>query len=181
MPLLSSGNALYVVTDRASAAFRFAVIQMDMDRACGDLKYGCVNLACATRAPIALLTWGRIGQICLDVADTNAPWPFFKADRKAAYKNLPLNPAQSDACIATLRNPSGGLRYGFCPTTLPFGAAAASIHYNGSPRIIAVLACRILGAPVVNYTDDLGSMSKSSIARDALGTSAEFRCIRLPY
>ena len=89
---------------RVNAEFRFAAVQMDKIRACDDLKYGCVNVACATRTAITLPTWGRIGQICIDVADTNRAWSFFKLDHKAAYKNLPLNPDQADACIVTLRN-----------------------------------------------------------------------------
>ena len=162
---------------RANAAFRFAVIQTDKVRACDDLKYGCANLACATRTPIALATWGHIGQICLDVADAGQPWSFFKADHKAAYKNLPLNPAQSDTCIATIRNPPDGLRCGFRPRSLPFGAVAAVLHYNCFSRFIAVLACQILGLPLVNYFDDLGSMSISSISEEALETFTEFRRI----
>ena len=73
IPLVSSAGSLYLGADRVNAAFRFAVIQMDNVRACDDLKYGCVNLACATRTPITLPTWDHIGQICLDVAETDQP------------------------------------------------------------------------------------------------------------
>ena len=55
---------------RIDAAFRLAVVQMGKIRSCDDLKYGCANAACAARTAIALPTWGHIGQICTDVADT---------------------------------------------------------------------------------------------------------------
>ena len=128
--LVSSDGSLWMGADSVNAAFRFAVIQMGKIRACDDLKYGCgcVNVACATRTPISLPTWDHIGQICLYIAKTDQPWSFSKVDRKAAYKNLPLNPDQSAACIATLRNPSDGLWYGFRPLTLLFGAVAAALR-----------------------------------------------------
>ena len=44
--LVSSDGSLLMGADRVNAAFRFAVTQMDKSRACGDLKYGCVNLSC---------------------------------------------------------------------------------------------------------------------------------------
>ena len=87
---------------------------------------------------------------------------------------MPLIPDQSGDCIVALRNPPGGLRYGFRPRTLLFGAVAAVLRYNCFSRISAVLACRILDIPTVTYFEDIGSMSKSSISDDALGTFAEF-------
>ena len=141
--------------DYANAAFRFTVIQMGESRAGGDLKYGCANAACATRTPISLPTWGHIGQIFLDISKTDLPWSLSKVDQKSAYKNLPLNPDQSAACIATLRNPSDGLLCGFHPRTLLFGAVAAVLHYNCFSLILAVSANLILGIPTVHYFDDL--------------------------
>ena len=143
-------------------------------RACGDLKYGRANLACSTRTPISLPTWGHIGQIFLGISTTDQPLAFPKADHKAAYKNLPLNPAQADACIVTLGNTSGGLLYGLRPRTLLFGAVAAAIHYNCYSRIIAMFANLILGIPIANYFDDIGSMWGSSIPEDALATFSDF-------
>ena len=143
-------------------------------RAFDDLKYGCVNLACATRTPVSFPTWGHIGQIFLDISTADQPWSFFEADHKAACKNLPLNPEQADACISPLRTPSGGLWCGFRALTLLFGAVAAALRYNCFSRIIAVLANLVLGIPMANYFDDIGSMSKSSISEDALVTFSDF-------
>ena len=129
-PLISSAVSTFSGGDRVKAAFMFAVIHMGKIRACDSLKYGCVNLDCAARTPISLPTWDQIGQICLYVSPTDQHWAFFKAAHKAAYKNLPLNPEQADACIAAIRNPPGGLWCGFRPRALLFGAVAALLRYN---------------------------------------------------
>ena len=113
-------------------------------RACDDLRYGCVNLGCDTRTPVSLTTWGHIGRIFLDLATAGQSWSFFKADHKAAYKNLPLNPEQADACVATLMYPPDGLWYGFRPRTLLFRPVAATLGYNCFSRIIAALENLIL-------------------------------------
>ena len=143
-------------------------------RTCGDLKYGCGSLGGATRTPISLPTRGHIGQICLNLADPAHPWSFFNVDHKAAYRNFPHNPDQADACVATLRNPQGGLRYGFRPRSLLFGAAAAVLRYNCSSRIIASSACRILGIPAVNHFDGFGAPVKSSTSDESARVSSQF-------
>ena len=79
-------GALAMKGRRINAAFRFAAVQMDKTRACDDLKYGCVNVACATRTSITLPAWCHIGKICIDIADTKRDWPFFKLNHKEAYK-----------------------------------------------------------------------------------------------
>ena len=119
-------------------------------------------------------TWGHIGQICIDVADSNRPWSFFKVDHRAAYKNLSLNPDQADACIVTLRNPAGGLWYGFHPRALLFGSVAAVLRYNCFSRIVAILANLLLGLPTVNYFDDLGSQTPTSIPEAELAALTDF-------
>ena len=130
-------------------------------------------MACAERAPISLPTWGHIGEIFLDISNADQPWSFPKLDRKAAYKNLPLNPDHSEAFISALRGPPDGLRYGFRPTTLLFGPVAAALRCNFPPdhRALENLA---IGLPMVNYFDDIGSISKSSISEDALATFSDF-------
>ena len=54
-------------------------------------------------------------------------------------------------------DPPGGRWYGFCPRTLHFGEVAAFLRYNFFSRIIAVLASLIIGIPMANYSDDIGS------------------------
>ena len=158
----------------ANNAFRSPVTQEDKIRACGDLEYGRVNPCCATRAPIKLPTWDHIGQMCLGCAGSDREWPFFKTDHAASYKNLPSAPDSAKLCLATLRNPTDGKWYGFWPRALLFGAVAAVLHYNCFSRIIAVLANRIFGLPMVNYFDDLGCLILSQISRTGLNNFREF-------
>ena len=56
---------------------------------------------------------------------------------------------------------------------MAFGTDSA-LHYNFFSLILAVLANLILGNPMANYFDDLGSMSKSSISEEALATFSDF-------
>ena len=172
--LVSPIGYLWLGAGRVNAAFRFDAIQMCRIRASDDLKYGCANEACAARTPISFPTRGHIGEICLDISTTDRPWAFSKVGQKAAYKNLPLNPEQADACIATLRNPSDGLFYGFRPRAFLFGAVAAALRYNFFSRIIAALANLTIGIPTANYFDDIGPMSKSPISEEALATFSDF-------
>ena len=99
---------------------------------------------------------------------------FFKADHKAAYKNLPLNPEKADACIANLRNLPDGLWCGLRPRTLLVGEVSALLRCDFFSRIIAALVNLILGVPTVNYFDDVGSVSKSSISEEALEAFSDF-------
>lgn len=170
--LLGGPTGLLKLSDgEANIKFMFAVVQMDKVRACDDFKYGRVNMACAARTPITLPTWDRIGQLCLDLRDTDRDWEFFKVDRQDAYKNLPINPGQESLCIVALRWPKGGERCGFFPLALLFGAAAAVLLCNFFSRIVAVLACSLFGLPVLNYFDDLGCTRAESI-RDLLPVSS---------
>ena len=112
--------------------------------------------------------------MCLDCADADREWSFFEADHAAAYKNLPLTPDSAKLCLVTLRNPTDLKWYGFWPRTLLFGAVAAVLHYNCFSRIIAVLANRVFGLPMVNYFDDLGCLILSQISRAGLNTFRKF-------
>ena len=158
----------------ANNAFLFPAIQVGKIRACGDLKYGLVNPRCADRTPIKLPTWGHIGQMCLDCADADRELPFSKSDHAAAYKNMPLGPDSAKLFLVTLRNPTDSKRCGFWSRTLLFGAVAAVLRYNCFPRIIAVLANRLFGLPMVNYFDDLGCLILSQISRAGLNTFRKF-------
>ena len=76
--------------------------------------------------------------------------------------------------MVTLRRPTDGRWYGFCPRTLLFGATAAVLHYNGFSRIVAVLANILFGLPVVNYFDDIGRILPTSISDEGLSTFKRF-------
>ena len=136
----------------------------------------CQSALCGTDA-ISLPTWGHIGEMCLKIADARKPWPFFKTDRESAYENLPLAPDSAKLCLVTLRNPADGIRYGFWPRALLFGASAAVLHYNAFSRIVAILANKIFGAPIVNYFDDLGFLLPTSIGMIGLTDFSPFQRI----
>ena len=136
-----TGTLLNTDAEGVNVAFRFAVIQPDKIRDCDDLKYGLVNRCCAADTPIKLPTWGRIGELCLRIRHTNRPWAFFRADRKAAYKHLALNPDHAGLCAVALRCPTDLEWYGFFPRALLFGAVAAVLRYNIFSRKISLVVC----------------------------------------
>ena len=122
MPLQEDGTPPGFTMGQVDHAFRFPVLQAGKIRACDNLKYGCVNPRYAERTPISLPTWDHIGEMCLKIADAEKSWSFSKTDRESAYKNLPPTPDSARLCLIALRNPRGGLWYGFWRRALLFGA-----------------------------------------------------------
>ena len=113
-----------------NVAFRFGVAQDDKLRACDDLRHALVNLACKVTTPIKLVSRDHVAELCRSSAGSSYDWSFFKADHQAAYKQLPLDPSETNLAITGLRNPKGNLWYGFYSRTLVFGAVSAVLHYN---------------------------------------------------
>ena len=162
-------------------AFRFGVDLIDKIRSCDDLKYSTTNEYCTVWAPIKLPTWGHIGQMTLDVKETNRPWSFSKVGHEAAYKQLPLGPTHAKYATVALRRPTLGAWRAFRPHTLLFGAEAAVTHYNCFSRTLAVLINRIFGIPLMSYFDDLGALTPSEITQLALETIKEFLLILMIF
>lgn len=142
-PMGDSGGIPTIAPGAWNVTFRFSALQMDKSRARADFKYGQVYLSCDSRPPIDLPAWYHRGKLPQDARSPNLDWAFFKADRQAAHKYLPLATGQSPLCIVALRCLSGGKRYGLLPRDFPIGAASAVLHYNCFSRILAVLASRI--------------------------------------
>ena len=71
--------------------------------------------------PIQLVSWGNIAQLTNLLASKGGDWVMFKADRKAAYKQLPIDPADQASAIVAPRHPMGGKWYGFVTRALIFG------------------------------------------------------------
>ena len=181
LPFDAGGSLLGSDIDSANAAFRFPAIQGSEIRACDDFKYGLINLRAADFTPITLPTWDHIGQIAADLSSPPREWSFMKADRKAAYKNLPLKLGQSQFCIVAPRPPGDSNRYGFSPRALLFGASVAVHHYNCFPQTVAVVVNRLFGLPLVNYFDDLGSMVPTSLSGDGLRLLIDVCALYGPY
>ena len=56
-----------------------------------------------------------------------------KADREAAYSQLPLDRYHAKLAVVALRLPVGGRWYGSVSRTLTAGAIAAALRYNLFP------------------------------------------------
>ena len=97
-----------------------------------------------------------------------------KTDQADAYKHLPLSELVELAAVATPRNPSGGLRYGFIRRAQLFGSTAAVLHYNCLPRWIAPLVCRFSKVPYVRHYDNSGIVIPRSSAKAALCAFTKF-------
>ena len=135
-PVLLSpdGKPLYWKSKRHNVSFRFGVLQAGKLRACGDLKHSMTNLACTVETPIQLLSWDHIAQVSSMLSADGGDWVMFKADHKAAYKQLPIDPADQETAIIALRHPPNSRWYGFVTRTLIFGSVAAVLHYNVFPE-----------------------------------------------
>ena len=102
----------------------------------------------------------------------------FKADHKAAYKQLPIDPADQETAIIALRHPSNSRWYGFVTRALIFGSVAAVLHYNVFSRIIVALVNRYLGIPLLGYFDDFAAIIRKTLGREALA-AFNFFCTTL--
>lgn len=83
----------------------------------------------------------------------------FKADREAAYNQLPIAPEDMSSAIVALRRPTTHRWYGFIARTLIFGPISAALRYNAASRILATLVFRSLGMPLVAYFYDFQPLS----------------------
>ena len=113
-----------------NSAFRFGVSHAGNLRARGDYRHRLTKEACAVSSPVHVVSWGRIAQISRIVCPGGRERHLFKADREAAYKQLPLRTAGQASAIIALRRPASGVWFGFVSRTLMFGSVAAVVHYN---------------------------------------------------
>ena len=171
--ITSSGDIEIFPKGHSNIAFRFGGCQFGKLRACGDLRRNMVNLATHALKPITLPTWDHIAQIAKDIRNTKFDWVFLKADRKDAYKQLPLDPQYGNLSIVALRRPDSGKWNGFTPKVLLFGAASEVTHYNCFSRAFAVLVNRCCGAPLLSYYGDCGAFCPESLGAKALSTVNE--------
>ena len=159
---------------RFNICFRFGVEQADKLRACDDLKHPMTNLARTVHTPIQLVSWGDIAQLANFLASDGGDWVMFKADHEAAYKQLPLDPADMKNAIAALRDPVSHRWYGFVSRALVFGSTDAVLRYNILSRIITALTNRCLGIPLVGYFDDFASLMRKHMGQKAMDTFTRF-------
>ena len=96
--LHSDGRPLNWRSDSVNIRFRFAVLQADKLRACGDLKHSITNLACSVSTPIQLVSRGPLAQLS-HLLSGMGDWALFRADHAATYKQLPIDPTDQWGAI----------------------------------------------------------------------------------
>ena len=173
-PLFDGGQPLSWHSEEFNISFRFGDLQTYKLRACDDLKHWMTNLACAAETPTQLDSWDNIAQLSNHLASMGGDWVMFKADHKAAYRQLPIDPADQATSIVALRLPMEGKWYGFVVRTLIFGTAAAVLHYNVLARILRALVNRYIGIPLVGYFGDFAAITPSVIGRPSMNAFSRF-------
>ena len=174
MPLGSAGTPRNFPSSWYNIAFRFGLKQDAKLRACDDLKHSLTNRCCWNKTPIKLASWGHLAQLSSIMAEQGDDWHLFKTDHEAAYKQLPIAPADQQTAIVALRRPSSGNWFGFVTRTLVFGSVAAVLHYNVISRIWAALCCRPLGIPLAGYFGDFAALARAGLAEEALRVFPRF-------
>ena len=107
------------------------------------------NLARAVATPIHLLACGNISQISSMLAAGGGDWAMFKADRRAAYKQLPIDPADQTSEVIAPKRPVGNRWYSFVTRALIFGSLAAVLRHNALSRLLFAKVNRYIGMPRV--------------------------------
>ena len=155
-------------------AFRFGVEQADKLRACDDPKHSLTNSACRVHTPVKLVSWGHVSHLRRIYAVDGMDWALFKADREAAYKQLPLDPADQSYSIIALRNPDTGKWHGFRPRALTFGSGVDVLHYNVPPRLVTAISNRMFGIPSICFFGDFAALTPRLLATNGLSVFSRF-------
>ena len=134
--LAESGRPADLPSGGYSKSFRFGGEQAGELRVRDDLKHGLTNQACRAHTPITLVSWGHLSQLFRTFTKDDRDWALFKADREAAYEQLPLDPSDQIYAIVALMRPVAGIWHGFRSRTLIFGSMAAVLHYNIPPALL---------------------------------------------
>ena len=173
--LAESGRPKDLRPNGFNIAFRIGVEQADKLRACDDLRRSLANSACRVRTPIKLVSWGHVSQMCRSYAVDGRHCALFKADREAAYKQLPIDPADQSCAIIALRNPTTGKWHGFRSRTFMFGSVADVLRYNVSSRPITAIFNRMFGIPPICFFGDFADLIHRLLATEGLSVFSRFR------
>ena len=87
-------------------------------------------------------------------------------DLKAAYKQLPLHPADRRFCTVCLQKPHSRDAAGFVSHVLPFGGTASVIQFNRVARLLQHIMHKAI-VLAFNYYDDFPLLELSALARNA--------------
>ena len=88
-----------LLNSELNIAFRFGVERSGKLRACDDLRHAKANMACIVETPIKIARWDHLSELSNRVNDRARDRAFFKADREAAYKQLPLDPRHTKLAV----------------------------------------------------------------------------------
>ena len=173
-PLSDNGDFADPPSEETNTAFRHGANQSGKLRGCCDFEDSLTNRRCRVTTPITLPGWGHITSASRILSTKQCAWAFGKSDHEAAYKALPLLPADARHAAIALWGPNTRARFGFKPKTLLFGSTAAVLHYNCLSRLIASLSRRILLLPTIGYFGDFGFFAYAPDDAMAMATFSEF-------
>ena len=94
-------------------------------------------------------------------------------DLKAAYKQLPLRPADRSNAVLGVLEPTDGTVSFFVSHVLPFGATGAVMGFNRLARGLREVLQRYFMLPVVNYFDDFSACGCSPPGCEISGDHGE--------
>ena len=174
LPLGRNGDLPGMKTGTCNVAFRFGVKQGAKLRACGDLKRSLTNRRCQARTPIQLVSWGHLAQLSQLCGEDGDEWHLLKADHEAAYKQLPMSPADQYIAVVALRRPQSRKWFGFAARTLVFGSVAAVLHYNIMSGIWSTIFAKSTLIPLLSYLDDFAALLRAGLAEKALAVFSRF-------
>ena len=109
--------------------------------------------------------------MCAIVNTSGAKWAFSKADREAAYKQLPLAHPKKILSLVTLRNQVTPEWMAFPPKALLFGPSGAVLHYSCFSRLLSVSPDQIFGVTLIEYSGKVGALSPTNFRRAPLERS----------
>ena len=157
-----------------NVAFRFGVEQGAELRARGELRYSMTNIDCVVRTPVKLVSWDHLAVISRLAVSGCRDWRFFKANREAAYKQLPMGGDHAALAAISLRLPTKNARYGFLGGTLMFGAVSAVLRYNLFARLLCELFSQRFGGPINSYLYDFGALVPADMTTETRRTFTHF-------
>ena len=132
------------------------------------------NLARAVGNPIHLLSWAKIAQISSMLAADEGHWVMFREDRKAAYRQIPIDPADQNTDIIALKRPVVSRWYGFVTSALIFGSVADVLHYNFLSRLLVTMVNRYIGIPLFGYFADFSGIIRKTLGQSDWGAFTPF-------
>ena len=120
------------------------------------------------------MSWGHLAQLPHLCGGKSDEWRLFKADREAAYKKLPIEPADQCTAIVAISHPQSLKWFGFVTRALVFGSVAAVLRYNILSGIWSAIFARSMPISPLSYFGDFSALLRAGLAEKALSLLARF-------